>query len=208
LKVYAGLARVQYGGQTIEVSSGRMLDLSGGTASVQKFDREENDALDRWNARRGELLAMANASSAREVYQGARGNNDPCYHGAAQTSYVSQVPCAGGWRYNRWYGMWTYIPLMGSWCDPLYGYCYYNPSRAWEQYYRPPPVYVGGGGGPGLSTPGYRVSQPTSGGSSGTVASSNASVSSPSAGSGASAASSSAESSVGRGSAATGGHGR
>lgn len=209
LKVFAGLAKVAVDGQIISVSSGKMLNLGGGTAAVEKFDIDQTDALDRWSGRRGELQAQANASSARQA------NEDPnCYSynpsGRYSNSAVSSRgnPCVGKWRWNPWYGLWTYIPFGRAYCDPIWGYCYYNPRDVIGAYYRPPvtvwntpPSY---GGGPSMG--GYSVPAGTSSGSSGAVASSGAAVSAPSAGSGASSGAAAAASSAGHGS--SGGSGK
>lgn len=208
IKVYAGAASVAVGGKTIELTAGRMLNLAGGVAAPEKFNIKETDALDRWAARRGELQSMANASAAKDVYD-RYGSSDPCYTRGFVTGYISPTtPCVGTWRFNNWYGLWTYIPMNNRWCDPMWGYCYYSPSYIYNTYYRPVPVWANtGGGGMGMS-PGYAVSAPTSGGYSGTMAASSAAMSAPSAGTGSSASAAAASSSVGRGSAASGGHGK
>ena len=68
LKVFEGLASAQVAGQNVEVASGKMLGLGGTIASVEKFDKEDTDSLDNWSKRRGELVAMANVSAARQVH--------------------------------------------------------------------------------------------------------------------------------------------
>ena len=156
LKVFAGEANVKIGNETVVVGAGKMVNLGGALASVEKFNKEETDSLDRWSARRGELAAAANASSAKQVYD-TYGRGAPCY----TTNFNSGVyplnlnpgitPCVGTLRWNPWYGMWTYIPYGGMVCDPFWGYCYYNPMRIYSMYYAPPVVYrapagYGGGG--------------------------------------------------------------
>ena len=47
VKVFKGLPDVQMSGQTLPVGARRMLALNGASASVEKFDAEETDALDR-----------------------------------------------------------------------------------------------------------------------------------------------------------------
>ena len=68
LKVFDGLASVQIAGQNVEVAGGKMLGLGGTIASVEKFDKEDTDSLDNWSKRRGELVAMANVSAAKQVH--------------------------------------------------------------------------------------------------------------------------------------------
>ena len=47
LKVFDGSVGVQIGNQTIPVGAGRMINLD--TAVVEKFDKEDTDALDNWS---------------------------------------------------------------------------------------------------------------------------------------------------------------
>ena len=211
VKVFAGEARVQMGDQNIEVSAGKMLEFGGGKASVQKFDKDSTDALDRWSGRRGELVSAANASAARDCDNGFTTLGPRGFAaGGPASSYVNGNPCRGNWNWNPYYSMWTYIPYMNRYCDPMWGYCYYNPIGVWNYYYRPQPVYtnVGGGGMPSTGTPSYQSMGPTSSGNSGAVAASSAAMSAPGAGSGSSAAAAAASSEVGRGSAAGAGHGK
>ncbi len=198
IKVFAGLARVQVGEQNMEVTAGKMLVVNGQKASVEKFDKEATDALDRFSGRRGELVAAANASAARDC--------NPDY-GYSYGYAANGRPCVGNWNWNPYYGLWTYIPYMNRYCDPIWGYCYYNPQGAWAYYYRPQPVYTGGGGY-GPAAPSYQTAPQTSGGYSGAVAASSSAMSAPSAGTGSTAAPAAAASEVGRGSAAGSGRGR
>jgi hypothetical protein len=203
IKVFEGVASVQKNGQTILVSAGKTMALDGDSTAVEKFDREQTDALDHWSKRRSERLAMANPSSAKQVADyGCRptsfaatvpGRTNPCYN-----------PC-GGWRWNPWYGMITYIPCGTNVYSP-YGYRYYSPYNVSRLYYTPPPSYNHGG----YSNPGYGSyggMPQTSSGYSGSMSSSGAGVSSVSAApsSGTTSSSSAGTSSAGHG---AGGHGR
>jgi hypothetical protein len=189
-----------------------MMDTA--TASVEKFDKEDTDALDHWARRRAELIAMANASSAKQVHDygcsptaypttnfaavnNGIGANSPCYN-----------PC-NSWRYNPWYGLITYIPCGANIYSP-YGYRYWSPYNVMGAYYRPPaPIYSrGGGGGFGGNAGGYSGMSQTSSGYSGAMATSTSSVSSSTAAvsSGTSASSSAGSASSGHGSGGGGGH--
>jgi hypothetical protein len=209
IKVFSGEARVQLGDQNIEVPAGKMLQFDGGNASVQKFDKEDTDALDRWSGRRGELVSAANASAARDC-----GNNSTVLvprgfaQGVPGSGYLSNTPCQGNWNWNPYYGMWTYITLANRYCDPFWGYCYYNPMGVWNYYYRPRPIYSNPGGtGIGAT----RVTTPSTGNTLGPASRPASSApsfgggSSPSAGSGAGAGAAAA---IGRGSTVSGGGGR
>lgn len=213
VKVFDGVASVTNGEQTTPVGVGRMLSLDSNTASVEKFNKEDTDALDHWSRRRAENVAMANVSSAKQVHDYGCTNyptnfanpvgvmgvpaNSPCYN-----------PC-GGWSYNPWYGMVTYIPCGANIYSP-YGYRYWSPYNVGRMYYVAPTLPRGGGYGGGNGG-GYYPSMGSSGGGySGAVAASGTSAGAVSS-SGSSAASSAGASSAGHGGGAStggGGHGK
>ena len=66
LRVFKGEVIVDVAGQRIEVDKGKFLPLDG-TLAVQKFDRDQADAFDRWSGRRAEHLALANVYAARSL---------------------------------------------------------------------------------------------------------------------------------------------
>jgi hypothetical protein len=203
LKVFEGLASVQVAGQNVEVASGKMLSLGGTIASVEKFNKEDTDSLDNWSKRRGELVAMANVSSAKQVHDsGCAGFSFVTPVSTSQPCLSSDL-CAPSWRYNPWYGMITYIPCGSAWSP--YGYRYWSPQNVTRAYYVPPPSFIGNRGMGGGGGPSYQTMAPTSGGYSGVAAAAPATTSAPSMSSGSSAASSAGSSSVGHGSAGGGG---
>jgi hypothetical protein len=192
LKVFAGSAMVTMGGQSVDVTGGKMLGLGGNVASVEKFDKEGTDPLDRWSHRRSEYLAMANVSAANSLRQ----------NGSTLSS--------GIWQYNPYFGLMTFIPANGRLCNPIFNYCYWSPAAVARVYYVPPPMPTYNAGG-GFGNSGYVGMPSTSGGYSGTMASSgsvSSVASAPAASASASTAASSAGSaSAGHGSASSGGHG-
>jgi hypothetical protein len=167
LKVFKGQAEVSMNGEITPVGSGRMMLLSGAKASVEKFNSEETDSLDNWSHRRGEYLAMANASAAKSIRD------------SGGYSYGSYGPglgtgCLNSWAFNQWYGLYTYMPCRGTLYSP-YGYRFWSPLTVMNAYYMPPvyrgnPGGYGGGGfaGPGIS---YPSAAQTSSGYSGVMAS-------------------------------------
>ena len=217
IKVFDGVLGVQVNGQSMLVGPGKMLDLSGATPSVEKFDKEITDALDHWARRRAEQTALANASSAKQVHDygcdtvnAGRGTiTNFAAANNANTSNPCYNPC-NNWRYNPWFGSVTYIPCNGNVYSP-YGYRYWSPYNVMQAYYMPPPMYRGGynnGGGYGGSNGAYNSVGRTSAGYSGVMSSPASSVSSStSAGvSGTGSSSSAGSASGGHGSA--GGHGK
>jgi hypothetical protein len=206
LKVFEGLASAQVAGQNAEVAGGKMLGLGGAIASVEKFDKEDTDSLDNWSRRRGELVAMANVSSAKQVRDsGCAGYSGLSFVTPTSTSRPCMSPCAPSWRYNQWYGMITYIPCGAMAWSP-YGYQYWSPQTVTRAYYAP--SFIGNRGVGGSGAPAYRSMAPTASGYSGTMAAGRSVSSGSSMSSGSTSASSSGSSSVGHGSTASGGSGR
>jgi hypothetical protein len=201
LRVYKGSADVQVAGQNLSVSGGKSISLGGNMAIAEKFDTDAGDSLDRWSRRRGETVAMANASAANRARQGGVSMN-PCGSIYGRPGVITNL---GSWGYNPWYGLITYIPCNGNIMSP-YGYRYYSPQGVYQAFYAPRPIYNPSSGFP--SAPSYPTMGSTSGGYSGTVAAApSVSSSAPAAAStGSSAASVAGSSSVG--SSAGGGGGR
>lgn len=156
VRVYRGEAQVMADGTPKILKDGR--EFTFGTTTVAKFDTKVGDSLYRWANKRAEYIAMANiasANSTRGVYDG------------------SQYPMYGGWYYNAFYGMMTYIPGTGMYRSP-WGFMYFSPGqiyRYFERYETPvAPVNsaVAGGGGMGgrswNSDNGYYTTQSRSAG--------------------------------------------
>lgn len=202
IKVFEGVLGVNVNGQTTLVGAGKMMDSA--TASVEKFDKEATDAMDNWARRRAELVAMANASSAKQMHDYGCGPGN-----FASTNNRTAGPCSNpcnSWRHNPWYGLITYIPCGGSIYSP-YGYRYWSPYNVMKAYYvPPPPTYNTGGFGGG----GYTGMPQTSGGYSGGMATPSSSVSSSTASvsSGTSVSSSAGSTSSGGGASSGGGRGK
>jgi len=211
VKVFDGVASVTTGEQITPVAAGKMLSLDTEKASVEKFDKEATDALDRWSKRRAENVAMANVSSAKQVHDYGCTNYSTNWANPVGVGVPVNSPCynpCGGWRYNTWYGMITYIPCGANIYSP-YGYRYWSPNNVARMYYVPPAYGRGiGGGGGGYNGGSYASMGSTSGGYSGAVASSGVGTSSGAMGSsGSSAASSAGSSSAGHGGGGGGGGG-
>src|ERR1035438_802488 len=195
IKVFDGVLGVTVNGQSTLVGAGKMIDAT--TASVEKFDKEDTDTLDHWARRRAELVATANASSAKQQHD--YGCN-PTSNFAAVNNGTSTNPCSdpcGGWRYNPWFGVYTHIPCGGNVYSP-YGFRYWNPYNVMQAYYAPPPIFNHGGGNGGNNN-GYSAAAQTSSGYSGALSTAASTVSSPT-----SAASSSTSTSSSAGSASSG----
>jgi hypothetical protein len=171
VKVFDGVASVTTGEQTAPVGAGRMLSLDNNTASVEKFNKEDTDALDRWSRRRAENVAMANVSSAKQVHDYGCTNYGTNFANPVTTNGVPvNSPCnnpCGGWSYNQWYGMVTYIPCGSNIYSP-YGYRYWSPNNVGRMYYAAPPVSRGGGS-PSMGSNGAGVVAASGSGTSSTA---------------------------------------
>ena len=114
LRVYDGEARVG----TINVKGSREMALVGGS-EPEKFDASTGDALYRWSKRRSGYLAMANVYAANSL------RND---------RWTTSL-----WGFNRYFGMYTFVPYRGMYNSP-FGYYYYSPRAVYNAVYSPPPV--------------------------------------------------------------------
>ena len=167
VKVFHGEAAVEINGQTTLVSTGRMMMLDGSTSAAEKLNTEDTDALDHWSKQRGQLLAMANPSTAKSLLSSGYG------YGYGLGNY-NALGCNPYWGFNNWYGMYTYVPCRGYFRDP-YGFSFWSPMSVYGLYYRPAGYrnYGGGaygGGGHGAST-GYQSMGVNSGGYSSSMSS-------------------------------------
>jgi len=154
LRVYAGRALVEAGGQAVTVKKGKALALDG-TLLVRKFDVKTGDPFLRWSKRRAETIALANLSSAKAL-------NDSGVR--LRSSF---------WYWNPYFGLFTYIPYRGVWSSP-FGWRFYSPREVYVVY-EPPRAAARSGWDP---TPrydaglGYGTIRSTPAGTSGTVAAS------------------------------------
>src|ERR1022692_967668 len=209
IKVFEGVLGVTVNGQSSLLGVGKMMDTT--TANVEKFDKETTDALDNWARRRAELIAMANASSAKQVHDyGCSPTTTTTNFAAINNGIGATSPCSNpcnSWRYNPWYGLITYIPCGANIYSP-YGYRYWSPYNVMQAFYMPPPMFRGGGYGGGTGRVGaYSGMSQTSAGYSGALSAPSSSVSSSTAGvsSGTSVSSSAGSASSGHGSSGGGG---
>jgi hypothetical protein len=136
LRVYDGKAQVARDGQQLEVKKGRIVEL-GAFLAATKFDPKQDDALYRWSSRRSGYMAMANLSAARSMDRWG-------------------VPWSmSGWRWNPYFGLFTFVPAYGFLSSP-FGYDFYSPGVVYMVYAPPRRVDSGGGwGGGGGYSPHY-----------------------------------------------------
>jgi hypothetical protein len=166
LRVLKGAVDIEAKGKTFELKEGKLLNLAGEMA-MEKFDPKATDALARWSYRRAEYVAMANVSAAKSLSDSG---------GYVGTGLSGGYPCLNTrsslWAYNPYFGMYTYIPCGGRYSSP-YGFVFWSPATVYRVY-APRPVYNPNWGNDGgfSASHGYGAMAPTSGGYSGSVASS------------------------------------
>src|SRR5215813_11578729 len=107
--------------------------MSGGVATGEKFNVGDTDSLDHWSRRRGETLANANISAAKQANSHGYASADPCYgYGSYRTGPFARP--WGTWGYNPYYGFGTYIPCNGTLTSP-YGFRYWSPIAVYRAFY-------------------------------------------------------------------------
>jgi len=189
LRVYAGEAIAELNGRPVEVATGKILAFEGEKAAVvEKFDKEDTDALTRWSRRRGEYVAMANVSAAKSM----RDSGSSLYSSA--------------WQWNPYFGMMTFIPARGTLYSP-YGFQFWSPLTVQRVFFVPPAAFYPGGGFGGQNNLGYASVARTGGGYSGTMAAAHTAAPSVAAHSGSTAAPAAGVSSIGHGASGGGGRG-
>jgi hypothetical protein len=121
VRMFKGEAQIIAGGEAQILREGRKL-AAAGPLTATKFDKTETDPLYRWANRRSEIVAMANIASAKTM------QSDFSDRSALTSSFYR-----GGWVYNPYFGMFTYVPLAGMLRSP-FGFFYYSP-RMVNRYY-------------------------------------------------------------------------
>lgn len=121
IRVYKGQVQVTASGaDPINLKDGREM-LFDGKHTVAKFDTKDTDALYRWASRRAEYISMANIASAN----------------MARTNGFTNL---GGWYFNPYFGMMTYLPYGSMYRSP-FGYYFYSPRSVHNYYQGYLPVY-------------------------------------------------------------------
>jgi hypothetical protein len=140
-RVWDGEVLVEQAGKSTELKEGKVMALDG-DAKVAKFDKDNTDSLYRWAKRRSGYLASANMSGA------GLSNTVSSY-----SPWIGGGAGMGGWYYNNYFGMYTYLPMRGVYTSP-FGYRFFSPGAWMNAFYYNPPVYYGNGGG------GYNMPRP------------------------------------------------
>jgi hypothetical protein len=172
LRVFKGEAKVTGNSATVSVKDGNLIDLTT-TMATAKFDAKDGDDLYLWSRDRSAYLSAGNMSSARTLGTSGYGSSACGGNGLGYVSGVgygsglgygtgsgygsgyNTSACsgwnpgmwngfAGGWYYNSYLNMYSYMPFAGTMYSP-FGYGYYNPITIGYVY--APGYYWGGSGG-------------------------------------------------------------
>lgn len=132
VRAFDGEITIAEQGRSLVVKEGRQAVLTG-VPVIEKFTKEDTDAFYRWAGRRSGYLALANASAARRMYD---------QYG---TAWV------GGWYFNPYFGMFTFVPGRGHFTN-AWNHSYYAPFRPAPSY-QPMPMdsFAGMSGSRGMS---------------------------------------------------------
>lgn len=148
-RVYQGEARIAVSGQTLVAKQAKEVMLDAPVLTAMKFDNKDDDEFYRWASRRAGYLALANISAAKSLQES--GWNSSSAYGS------------GMWRWNPYFGMFTYVPFGGMYMSP-FGYSFYTPLlisgfyAGYPGYYNNYGGYYSGGGGGGAAAAATRTS--------------------------------------------------
>jgi hypothetical protein len=141
VRVFEGEARISTDGdQWSRVKDGHQVALTTELAS-SKFDDKVGDDIYLWSRDRSAYLAAANLSSAR-----ALASSNSAFGGYNSLGWNSAMwnGFSGGWYYNSFLNMYSYMPFSGGMLTP-FGYSIYNPMTIGYVYM--PTYYWSGAGG-------------------------------------------------------------
>lgn len=129
LRVFEGEASLSNDGKSVMIGRGRSADLAaGGEVFLAKFDAKNGDELYRWAKRRSYYMSMANVSAANSLHTRGISMNSL---GTLGMGGMGLGFSRGGWIYNPYFGMFTYIPMNGMYQSP-WGFGYFSPRQAYD----------------------------------------------------------------------------
>jgi len=130
LRVYQGEAKVTSGSHTLVARRGREIEF-GQTLAERSFDLKNTDAFYRWSERRDEYVADANIISAKTAGDQGFVGGTGLFNGTS--SYAGAGSGYGGWAWNPYFGMFTFMPAAGVYYSP-FGSAYYSPAMVGYAY--------------------------------------------------------------------------
>lgn len=146
VRVFKGEAKVTGNGTSLNVKDGNLAALTT-TMATAKFDAKEGDDLYLWSRDRSAYLSAGNMASAHTLATSGYAVNAYGYGNAYAGSGWNPAMWrgfSGGWYYNSYLNMYSYLPFSGTIYDP-FGYGFYNPATIADAYV--PGYYWSGSGG-------------------------------------------------------------
>lgn len=138
MKVYKGEADVitagtLAAGSRVVVKDGHMLTFNS-VLAMEKFNDKTGDDLLLWARDRSQAISAANMSSARNYGSNAFGYGN----------------YGNGWFFNPYFGMYTFLPMYGTYYSP-WGWGYYSPYSIYGVYDNSGYYWNGGGAATGFT---------------------------------------------------------
>ena len=115
IAVWKGKARIGDSDVT-EIKGGRGATVNGSQVAIEKFDRDEKDALEDWSKSRAKDLAKVNSRLQRPDLR----NTLISGFGASRWNMYNSF---GLWVFDRAFGSYCFLPFGYGWNSP-YGYSY------------------------------------------------------------------------------------
>lgn len=134
VKVYNGELAVNSNNVLRRLTEGKMMTLTGDFL-IAKFDKKQNtDELVQWADGRSSTMALANVQSAHALRGSAFSNTG--FGGLSGLGGFNGNGGVGGWYYNSFYNMMTFVPFGNNVYSP-FGYNYYSPRTVIAVYNQP-----------------------------------------------------------------------
>lgn len=115
-KISVWKGKVLVGDEKAEVKAGKSAIVSGKTAAIAKFDRDNKDELDIWSQLRAKEAAKINARLQRDALRNS-------LLGAYNRGGWNMFGTFGLWVFDSFTGRWCFLPFGSGWSSP-YGYGY------------------------------------------------------------------------------------
>jgi hypothetical protein len=154
LRVFKGEAKLTGNGATLTVKDGNLANMNTVMATA-KFDAKSGDDLYLWSRDRSASLSAGNMSSARALAASGYSSGSTLGYGVGGWDPRMWAGFSGGWYYNPYLNMYSFMPFAGTLYSP-FGYGYYNPVTI-AYVYTPGYYWQGAGGARTGSTSGVQL---------------------------------------------------
>jgi hypothetical protein len=137
-KISVWKGRAQIGEDTEAIGKGKAAVVNGNQVAIEKFDRDDKDALEIWSKDRAKTLAKINSKLQRDDLRNSLLN-----------SFNRR-----GWGLHDSFGLWVFDRFSGSYCFLPFGYGWSSPYGYWYDrdlwyfrmpryvYYQPQPTTI------------------------------------------------------------------